>query len=65
VVPAGWIATPARMETRVPSHGSGSVGFQVTAPPGTRVRRARIAVDVTVDERRFGQLAEALVDVRP
>ena len=65
VAPDGWTATPAEMELVLPSHGSGSDGFQVTAPPGTRARRARIAVDVTVDGRRFGQLAEALVDVRP
>ncbi len=65
VVPDGWTATPARLELHLRSNGSGSIGFQVTAPTGTRARRARIAVDVTVEERRFGQLAEALVDVVP
>jgi glyoxylase-like metal-dependent hydrolase (beta-lactamase superfamily II) len=65
VVPAGWTATPTRVELALRSHGSGSVGFRVSAPHGTHARRSRIAVDVTVDGRRFGQLAEALVDVRP
>jgi glyoxylase-like metal-dependent hydrolase (beta-lactamase superfamily II) len=64
-VPRGWVATPSVSDLAIPSHRSASVGFSVRPSPGTRVRRARIAADVTVGERRFGQLAEALITVGP
>jgi hypothetical protein len=36
----------------------------VLRPAGEPVRRARIAVDVSIGSRRLGQQAEALVTVR-
>lgn len=61
VVPAGWTA-PAAQELTVGPHAPVTLQFEVTA--GTeRERRARLAVDLTVGGSRFGQLAEALVDV--
>jgi glyoxylase-like metal-dependent hydrolase (beta-lactamase superfamily II) len=58
VTPAGWTVEPDRAE--LPT--AGVARFRVTAagPPAPRVR---IAADVTVDGVRYGQQAEALVDV--
>jgi hypothetical protein len=44
-------------------HGTATLVFRVRTD-GRPVRRARVAADVTVDDRRFGQHAEALVTVR-
>lgn len=57
-LPAGWHAEPAQAEAGEP----GFVRFRVTAGD-VPVRRARIAADVTVDGVRFGEQAEAVVDV--
>jgi len=58
VVPAGWTVEPARAELAQP----GVARFRLTAGAGPAAR-VRVAADVTVDGRRFGQQAEALVDV--
>jgi glyoxylase-like metal-dependent hydrolase (beta-lactamase superfamily II) len=63
VTPSGWTAVPESREVVVEGLDEACVSFSVTAPPG-RVRRARIAADLTVGDRNFGQHAEALVDVR-
>lgn len=67
VVPEGWSCRRddgSDMErTRLDAHGMAVVRFCVVPPRGLHVRRARIAADVTVGERRFGQIAEALVTV--
>jgi glyoxylase-like metal-dependent hydrolase (beta-lactamase superfamily II) len=66
-VPPGWRVRPmaASGDGRVALEAgrTGTVEFCVTPPPDTRVRRARVAADMTVDGRRFGQQAEALVTV--
>lgn len=62
VVPDGWRATPARREVKVDPLGEDAVTFTVRA--GSPARRARVAADLTVDERAFGQHAEALIDAR-
>jgi glyoxylase-like metal-dependent hydrolase (beta-lactamase superfamily II) len=62
VVPAGWRADPEVEEIELDEHGEGVVHFDVV-PTGEPIRRARVAVDVTVGEARFGQQAEALVTV--
>ncbi len=58
VLPNGWTAEPGSAALAQ----SGEVRFDVTAGP-RRERRARVAADVTVAGVRFGQQAEALVDV--
>jgi glyoxylase-like metal-dependent hydrolase (beta-lactamase superfamily II) len=63
VVPAGWSSEPPFVELEIPSHRSASVGFRVHPGSSAPVRRARIAADVRFGDRRFGQLAEALIDV--
>ncbi len=65
VTPAGWTAEPFERRIEVGPHGEGSVDFAVVIPAGgPSMRRARVAVDLTVDQVRFGQQAEALVTVR-
>ncbi len=63
IAPAGW-ATHISPPSPCEGEGSGvRVHFTVTPPPGLTARRARIAVDVTIGGRRFGQQAEALLTV--
>jgi glyoxylase-like metal-dependent hydrolase (beta-lactamase superfamily II) len=63
VVPPGWTAEPAVLRIGLTAGGEARATFRVVA--GTRpVRRARIAVDLTVGSARFGQQAEALITVR-
>jgi glyoxylase-like metal-dependent hydrolase (beta-lactamase superfamily II) len=61
VVPDGWTAEPEVGEVELPPHGEGVARFRVSAR--RRVRRARVAADLTVGDVPFGQQAEALVDV--
>jgi glyoxylase-like metal-dependent hydrolase (beta-lactamase superfamily II) len=60
-VPAGWPA-PETQEVELGPRGEILLRFAVVTGSEPR-RRARVAVDVTVDGMLFGQLAEALVDV--
>jgi glyoxylase-like metal-dependent hydrolase (beta-lactamase superfamily II) len=62
VVPDGWQAEPALDGVRLAPHGEGTVRFRVRAGT-TPVRRARVAAELAVGGIRFGQQAEALVDV--
>jgi glyoxylase-like metal-dependent hydrolase (beta-lactamase superfamily II) len=63
VVPPGWLADPADEQVLIDARGEARLGFRVRVGQAS-VRRARIAVDVTVGGVRFGQQAEALVTVR-
>jgi glyoxylase-like metal-dependent hydrolase (beta-lactamase superfamily II) len=61
VVPRGWTAEPDGRELDLAAKAEATSRFRVTAgEPGLS---ARVAVDVTVGDVRFGQQAEALVDV--
>jgi len=60
VVPAGWRSS-GPLALALPAGGTGMARFTVTPPEGFAERRARIAVDLTIAGRRFGQQAEALV----
>jgi len=60
VVPAGWRSS-GPLTLALPAGGTGMARFTVTPPEGFAERRARIAVDLTIAGRRFGQQAEALV----
>jgi glyoxylase-like metal-dependent hydrolase (beta-lactamase superfamily II) len=61
--PAGWTVEPAAREAALGPKGTATVPFVVRtpgdAPPGRRV----LAADLTVGAARFGQQAEALVEV--
>ena len=61
VAPPGWKIEGGFQTLEI--SGTHQLSFKVTPPPGLSVRRARIAVDLTVDGQRFGQQAEALVTV--
>jgi glyoxylase-like metal-dependent hydrolase (beta-lactamase superfamily II) len=62
VLPAGWQVAELTQELDLDAHGEGTAVFRVRA--GTEpVRRARVAVDLTVGEAPFGQQAESLADV--
>ncbi len=61
VVPAGWRVEPEGAEVALAVGEEASASFVVVV--GGPVRRARLAVDVTVGDLRLGQHAEALVDV--
>jgi glyoxylase-like metal-dependent hydrolase (beta-lactamase superfamily II) len=61
LVPEGW-PEPAPQQVSLPAHGDATLRFDVVV--GSRpARRARVAAELTVDGRPFGQQAEALVDV--
>jgi glyoxylase-like metal-dependent hydrolase (beta-lactamase superfamily II) len=60
VLPPGWNVTPGEHEVEIDDEAT--VAFRVV-PGGAPVRRARVAADLTVGDMRFGQQAEALVDV--
>jgi glyoxylase-like metal-dependent hydrolase (beta-lactamase superfamily II) len=64
VVPRGWHVAPEGCHVALEPGGEGRATFEVRPPRDTVARRARVAVDMTVGERRFGQQAEALVTVR-
>jgi glyoxylase-like metal-dependent hydrolase (beta-lactamase superfamily II) len=61
VTPPGWNVEPAEQTQQV--NGVHRLSFSVTPPDGLSIRRARIAVDITIAGQRFGQQAEALVTV--
>ncbi|MGC9468491.1 MAG: MBL fold metallo-hydrolase [Anaerolineae bacterium] len=61
VVPEGWTVEGGKQTLEIAE--SATASFRVLPPAGISVRRARLAVDVTVNDQRFGQQAEALVTV--
>lgn len=62
VVTGGWSVSPAERTVELGARSEAAVEFRVRAPE-QRVRRARVAADVTIGATRFGQQAEALLDV--
>jgi glyoxylase-like metal-dependent hydrolase (beta-lactamase superfamily II) len=62
-VPSGWTCSPEEAEAELAADGTGVVRFSVRPASGP-VRRARVGADLTVGGVRFGQQAEALVDVQ-
>ncbi|HEY7594120.1 MAG TPA: MBL fold metallo-hydrolase [Actinophytocola sp.] len=63
VVPKGWRCAPAEASATVAGRAHTTFEFAVRPPAGEHVRRARVGADYTVGSCRFGQQAEALVDV--
>ncbi len=65
--PAGWRVEPDTDRTRVPARQSRQLSFRVTPPLQAQDddwRRHRIAADVRIGDKAFGQQAEAIVIVR-
>jgi glyoxylase-like metal-dependent hydrolase (beta-lactamase superfamily II) len=64
VVPAGWQVDEAVQQVVLNGEvGETAVPFLVTPPVGTAVRRARLAADIAINGRLWGQQAEALITV--
>lgn len=64
IVPDGWtVLASGTAKFQLAPREQAVLHFEVRAPVGEEARRARVAVDITVDGRRFGQQAEALVSV--
>jgi hypothetical protein len=59
----GWEVEPFEQTMQI--DGVHHVSFKATPPPDLVVRRARLAIDITIAGQRFGQQAEALVTVVP
>ena len=61
IAPQGWQVEQSFQVLRIcDTH---RISFKVTPPRGMAVRRARLAVDLTIAGQRFGQQAEALITV--
>lgn len=63
IVPEGWRAEREQLSLELDAHAGGFVDCQIFAPLGLQVRRARVAVDITIGEHEFGQQADALITV--
>lgn len=63
VVPQGWSAVPEEASLSLKAGMEQVLQFRVQIPAGQPGGNYRLAVDVTLDERRLGQQAEALVNV--
>lgn len=61
VAPQGWLIEPEQQDINLADTGIGK--FQITPPSGINTYRSRIAVDIKIGEKYFGQQAEALVSV--
>jgi hypothetical protein len=61
-LPDGWSAEPGEAATDVDAGDTSSFSFQVRVPADARGRSV-LCADLTLGARRFGQLAEAIVDV--
>jgi len=59
VLPEGWAATPAEHQLDLGARGEAVVAFEVTVGAAG----GRVGADLTVGGTRFGQQAEALVEV--
>ncbi|HSL42797.1 MAG TPA: MBL fold metallo-hydrolase [Anaerolineales bacterium] len=62
ITPTGWVVEGSVQIVRISDVHR--LSFKVT-PADVAIRRARLAVDLTIDGQRFGQQAEALVTVVP
>jgi hypothetical protein len=60
VTPDGWSAS-GPISLALPASATATARFSGHATCGLRRAPGRIAVDVTIDGRRFGQQAEALL----
>lgn len=61
VTPRDWQVAPQMIQLQIPGHASERATFTIVPQADLTVRRARIAVDVTIEGTRFGQQAEALI----
>jgi glyoxylase-like metal-dependent hydrolase (beta-lactamase superfamily II) len=62
-LPPGWTAKPAYAAVELASGETGTLRFAVTVPAGATGRHV-VCADLTLGDRRFGQIAEALIDIQ-
>jgi glyoxylase-like metal-dependent hydrolase (beta-lactamase superfamily II) len=62
VTPPGWSVSPGATETAIAAGESGALHFVVEVAPGAAGRQV-LCAELTLGDRRFGQIAETLVDV--
>jgi glyoxylase-like metal-dependent hydrolase (beta-lactamase superfamily II) len=62
-LPAGWMAEPAAVAATIEPGGELVLPFRVAIPAGAAAARHVLTADITLANRRWGQLAEAIVDV--
>ena len=67
VLPAGWVATPdgGRLEAVPGEKVVQDFVLHIPESQSTQYRRQAFTLDATIDGKHLGQLAEALVDLRP
>jgi glyoxylase-like metal-dependent hydrolase (beta-lactamase superfamily II) len=64
ITPAGWEINNREFNAKLPGNEAVQFTTLITIPQGYTGYRERIAVDLTVGKRRFGQHAEALVTIK-
>jgi hypothetical protein len=64
-LPLGWRAVPAAATADVAPGGEAALLFSVRVPAGEPPGRRVLIADLTLGGRRYGQRAEAIVDVVP
>ena len=62
VAPPGWSVSPGEITTTIAAGESGVLRFVVEVPAGAAGRHV-LCAELALGERRFGQIAEGLVDV--
>ena len=67
VLPAGWSATPdsGQLEAQPGEKAVRDFVLRIPDSQPTQYRRQAFALDATIDGKHLGQLAEAVVDLRP
>ena len=63
VAPAGWEVEPAMAVAAIAPDASGALPFTVRVAPDAAPGRSIVLADLVLAERRYGQRAEAIVDV--
>ena len=61
-LPSGWEAHPAEATREIGADETGVLRFVVSVPSDA-AGRAVLCADLTLGDRRFGQVTEALVDI--
>jgi glyoxylase-like metal-dependent hydrolase (beta-lactamase superfamily II) len=59
-----WQQEPETFHVHLPANETCTYSVTLMTPSAITARRARIAVDLTIDGRRFGQQAEALITIQ-
>jgi glyoxylase-like metal-dependent hydrolase (beta-lactamase superfamily II) len=64
VIPEGWKGAKEELLLELAPLELRTIHYEIQSPEALSIRRARIAADITIGGRRFGQQAEALITVK-